>query len=49
MHIITVTTNTASGGDFTSISANEGPDGWNKYTDPINPWELEEEYEDVPL
>ena len=29
MHIITVTTNTASGGDFTSISANEGPDGWN--------------------
>lgn len=29
MHIISVTTNTASGGDFTSISANEGPDGWN--------------------
>jgi hypothetical protein len=29
MHLITVTTNTASGGDSTSISATEGPDGWN--------------------
>ena len=29
MHLITVTTNTASGGDFTSISVSEGPDGWN--------------------
>ena len=29
MHVITVTTITASGGDFTSISVCEGPDGWN--------------------
>jgi len=28
MHIITVTTNTASGGDFVSLTASSCPDGW---------------------
>ena len=28
MHIITVTTNTASGGDFVSLKANSCPEGW---------------------
>ena len=28
MHILTVTTNTASGGDFVSLKAKSCPDGW---------------------
>jgi len=28
MHILTVTTNTASGGDFVSLTASSCPDGW---------------------
>lgn len=28
MHILTVTTNTASGGDFVSLKARSCPDGW---------------------
>lgn len=28
MHILTVTTNTASGGDFVSLKASSCPDGW---------------------
>ena len=34
---------------LTDFEYNEGPDGWNKYTDPINPWELAEEFEDVSV
>ena len=34
---------------LTDQEYNEGPDGWNKYTDPINPWDLEEEFEEVSV